>query len=282
VIRVKVGWLFSWTPLAYLSHIKRRSHDDRFLTSQWEVLIYSSLGVPTPALLGPPQQCTCNDFVYDPFGDLQTCKKKSATSQVHDWVVYKLGALLGSVGHRVKIHNITPATRKERGDVEIKDYVVMQKPQPQATRLSPPRTLIMDYTMTHVRFGCSHLHPMGQLTNTRRSDGAPDLDATFKEVARIKIRFYRNLYLNRPDPIAFIPLGVDTTGRMYDEFIRLLFFANLKGAVGLIMVKVSPMRISIPSDLSSRTGVPLPRFIRSRRPTPLLAPSLVLFPPRSA
>ncbi len=110
--------------------------------------------------------------------------------------------------------------------MEIKDYVVLQKPQPQATRLPPPRTLIMDYTMTHVRFGRSHLHPMDQLTNTRRSDGPPDPDATFKEVARIKIRHYRNLYLNHPDPIPFIPLPVDTDGRMYDEFIRLLFFAH--------------------------------------------------------
>jgi hypothetical protein len=81
--------------------------------------------VPTPVLLGPPQQCACNDFAYDPFGDhLQTCQTKSTNSQVHDWVVYKLGALFGSVGHRVKIHNITPATGKERGDLEIKDYVI--------------------------------------------------------------------------------------------------------------------------------------------------------------
>ena len=80
----------AWTPLAYLSHIKRRSNDDRFLASQWEALICSSLGVPTPALLGPPQQCACNAFAYDPFGDhLQTCQTKSAASQVHDWVVYK-------------------------------------------------------------------------------------------------------------------------------------------------------------------------------------------------
>ena len=48
----------AWTPLAYLSHIKRRSNDDRFLASQWEDLICSSLGVPTPALLGPSQQWT--------------------------------------------------------------------------------------------------------------------------------------------------------------------------------------------------------------------------------
>ena len=128
-------------------------------------------------------------------------------------------------------------------------------------------------------------------------------------MVRIKIRHYRNVYLNRPDPIALIPLAVDTTGRLYDEFIRLLFcqtlretselsnelseesdqfrflrvscFANLKGTVGLIMAKVSAMRISIPLDLSSRSFILISRFIRSRRPTPLLAPSLVLFPPCS-
>ena len=45
----------AWTPLVYLSHIKCRSHDDRFLTSQWETLIYSTLDVPTPTLLGLSQ-----------------------------------------------------------------------------------------------------------------------------------------------------------------------------------------------------------------------------------
>ena len=77
--------------------------------------------------------------------------------------------------------------------------------------------------MTHVRFGRSHVYPMVQLTNTRRSDGTPDPDGTLKETTRIKIRHYRNIYLNHTDPIAFIPLPVDTTGRLYDEFIRLLF-----------------------------------------------------------
>jgi hypothetical protein len=37
---------------------------------------------------------------------------------------------------------------------------------------------------------------------------------------------------------------------------------------------------SIPFDLSSRPFVPLPCFIRSRFPTPLLGPSLVFFPLR--
>ncbi len=57
-------------------------------------------------------------------------------------MVYRLGFILGSVGHKVKIHKITPATGKERGDLEIKDYVVLQKTQDQDDRLHPPRTLI--------------------------------------------------------------------------------------------------------------------------------------------
>ena len=110
--------------------------------------------------------------------------------------------------------------------------------------------------------------------------------------------------------IKTIPLTVDTTGRLYDDFIRSLFlhthredsdltnelseesdqfrflrtafFANLKGTVGLIMTIESTMRISIPLDFSFRSFIPFPRFIRSCRPTPFLAPSLVLFPPCSA
>jgi hypothetical protein len=41
--------------------------------------------------------------------------KLSLISQVHDWVVYRLGVILGSVGHKVKIHKITPDMGKERG-----------------------------------------------------------------------------------------------------------------------------------------------------------------------
>jgi hypothetical protein len=50
----------------------------------------------------------------------------------------------------------------------------------------------------------------------------------------------------------------------------------------LILAKASVMRISIPLDLSSRSFIPLPCFIRSRRVTPLLAPSLVFSPRRFA
>jgi hypothetical protein len=127
------------------------------------------------------------------------------------------------VGHRVKIHKITPVTGKERDDLEIKDYVVLQKPQEQADQPPPPRTLILDFTLTHTRYVSSHVHTTGQRTNISRSDGAPEIDGTLREVARKKISHYRQLYLNRPDPIAFLPAVVDTTGRLYDDFS--LFFS---------------------------------------------------------
>jgi hypothetical protein len=133
--------------------------------------------------------------------------------------------------------------------------------------------------MTHPRYDRSLLNLNGQLTNTRRSDGSPESDGVIKVVARKKIIHYRQLYIDRPEPIAFMPVAVDTSDRIYDDFLRLLFLhahreasalandipeesghfrflraaclANIKGAVGLILAKASAMRISIPLDLSS-------------------------------
>ena len=64
---------------------------------------------------------------------------------------FALSLGFGSVGHRVKIHKITPVTGKERGDIELKDYVVLQNPRDLSDCLPPPRTLIMDFTLTHTR-----------------------------------------------------------------------------------------------------------------------------------
>jgi hypothetical protein len=139
---------------------------------------------------------------------------------------------------------------------------------------------------------------------------APEHDGALRTVARAKIRHYRQLYINRPEPIAFMPVAVDTADRIYEDFSRLLFlhahreasvlgnelpeeseqfrflraawFANIKGSVGLILDKASALRISIPLDLSSRPFIPLPCFMWSRRVTPILAPSLVFSPRRFA
>jgi len=112
----------------------------------------------------------------------------------------------------------------------------------------------------------------------------------------------RDQHVDRPEPIA-CQLQWILEATFYDDFSRLLFLHahreasalanelpeksdqfrflrtacldNIKGSVGLMLAKASAMRISIPLDLSSRPFIPPPRFIRTRRSAPLLAPSLV-------
>ncbi len=57
---------------------------------------------------------------------------------------------LRSVGHRVKTHRITPVAVNERGDIEIQDYVILSREEDDRF---PPRTLVMDVTMIHDRYG---------------------------------------------------------------------------------------------------------------------------------
>jgi hypothetical protein len=87
--------------------------------------------------------------------------------------------------------------------------------------------------MTHPRYGRSLLNLNGQLTNTRSSDGAPEPDGVIKVVVRKKIIHYHQLYIDRPEPIVFKPVAVDTSGRIYDDFLRLLFLHAHRAASAL-------------------------------------------------
>ena len=138
----------------------------------------------------------------------------------HKWFVYRLSSLLRSVGHRVKTHKITPAVGNERGDIEIGKYIVL--PRGQDNRL-PPRPLLLDYTMTHDRFGRSNLHTNGKLTHCLRSTGAPQPDGALNNAARIENNHYRQKYAELPEPVVFMPVAASTSGRINEEFLRLLF-----------------------------------------------------------
>ena len=59
------------------------------------------------------------------------------------------------------------------------------------------------------------------------------------------------------------------------RFIRAACLTNLKGSIGLMLAKVSVMRVTIPLDLSTRSFIPLPRFIHTRTTSSLLTPSTV-------
>ncbi len=158
--------------------------------------------------------------------------------------------------------------------------------------------------MTHDRYGRTTQHTNGALSHRVSSTGAPQPDGALNKAARMKIRHYRQICADSPDPIVFLSIVVNTSGRVCEDFARLLFLhahreasilagelpeeseqfrflrvsrlTNLKGSVGLILVKVSAMRVTIPIDLSTWPFIPLPRFLNSRRVPPLLNQSLVL------
>jgi hypothetical protein len=66
------------------------------------------------------------------------------------------------------------------------------------------------------------------------------------------------------------------------RFLRASRLSNLQVSVGLIPVKSSGTRVTIPIDLSTSPFIPLPRFLNSRRVSPLLNQSLILIPEQSA
>ncbi len=66
-------------------------------------------------------------------------------------------------------------------------------------------------------------HTTGQLTHTRRKTVLMIPDGTLQKVDRDKIRHHRQNYLNQPDPIVFIPVTVDTSVHVYEDFNCLLF-----------------------------------------------------------
>jgi hypothetical protein len=213
--------ILTWKTTSFIRHIQSRSHDDRFPIPLWETWFCQSLGVPIPVLFENPRQCPCRQFSFDHYGDhIQTCQCQSAALPAHEWIVYRLSLLLRSVGHRVKTHRITPAVVNERGDIEIQDYVILSRGEDD--RL-PPRTLVMDVTMTHDRYGRTTHHTNGALIHRVSSTGAPQSDGALNKVARMKIRHYRQIHADRPDPIVFLPIAVSTSGRVYEDFARLLF-----------------------------------------------------------
>ncbi len=80
------------------------------------------------------------------------------------------------------------------------------------------------------------------------STGAPQTDGVLKNTARffqvdiktdsfIKIRYYRQRYTDRSDPIVFLPVVVNTSSFVYDDFTR-LFFLNSHRETGILVAEL--------------------------------------------
>jgi hypothetical protein len=54
----------TWKSLVFLSHIKRRTNDDRFPLPLWETWFCSSLGVLIPVLIGPAQHAKFFNMIH--------------------------------------------------------------------------------------------------------------------------------------------------------------------------------------------------------------------------
>ncbi len=87
-----------------------------------------------------------------------------------------------------------------------------------------------------------------------------------------KVLHYRQLYINRPDPIVFLPVAVDTTGRLYDDFSRLLFLHTHRESSALVNEIPGQFRFLRAASYTNIKGTVVPLF----------APSLVFTPRRSA
>ena len=173
----------------------------------------------------------------------------------------------------------------------------------------PPCPLILDFTMTHDRYGRSNAYTNGMLTHRIRSTGAPQPDGALNTAAQVKNRHYKRLYAELHDPVVFLTVSDSTSDRINEETLRLLFLhanreasalagevpeesaqfhfiqeaclANFKGSLGLMLATAAAMRLTIPLDLSTKPLIPLPHFIHTRVSAPLLTPSLVLIPSSS-
>jgi hypothetical protein len=77
--------------------------------------------------------------------------------------------------------------------------------------------------MTHDHYGHTTQFTNGVLTHRVSSTGAPHPDGALNRAARMKIRYYRQIYGDRPDPIVFLSVVISTAGRVYEDFTRVLF-----------------------------------------------------------
>ena len=263
-----------YAPLTFLSHIG--SHSIEWPLDLWRTFFSSSLGVSIPILVNHPRTlCACKKHLLGHLPDhVHCCQSMAASTQAHDWAVTQLKALFGSLSHDVRVQTAVTASRgKHRGDVQIREYLHHN---------GSPRDVVFDLTLTHERWGdTDDPHKKGQLRSPA------DLDRPLRDAAREKVVKYQSDYAN-DQRISFLPAAFSTSGRIHEEFLRLLFyhahleseeffrltgqlaqpnqdyvfskraafFNSLKNKVGHVMARASALRVNLNLQPSAP---PLPR-----------------------
>ena len=287
-----------WKPMAWLGIIRPTNQSERWHMQQWCTFFCLTLGLSMP-WISPGTRCACQQFEHDPHANhALTCNTHGGAAKSHDWAVEQVAALFRSMGTNVltqtRVTGVGP-NRKQRGDIELVAYL----PHPLTDK--DKRSLVMDLTFQHERYGSSKKFPNGTLCVSNLKNR----DRPIEQEARNKIRKHRNSYNLLSGDIGFLPLVASTSGRLNADFIRLVylhatketkayldaidpvdaedghgadaaggrrdreflvqrsrFLAALKTRLGLILAKAVAMRVMI-----NATGCPAPVSDRNRMKT---------------
>ena len=78
--------------------------------------------------------------------------------------------------------------------------------------------------MTHDHYGHTTHHTNGSLTHKVSSNDSPHPDGDLKNTVRKKILYDRQVRTDKiPDPDIVISVVMNTSGRVYDDFVCLFF-----------------------------------------------------------
>ena len=158
----------------------------------------------------PLPVCGCRKFRVDSLGDhLCTCTTHSGAKKAHDWVVDQLADLFRTT-HKVKTQQVVKSRGHHCGDIELAGYLA---------NTGGPVPLVLDLRVTYDRVGSSADPAInGHLCYPN------NLDKSLNDTTADKIRKYRADYNNNPPTVvSFMPAITSTSGRLHNEFIRLLF-----------------------------------------------------------
>ena len=78
--------------------------------------------------------------------------------------------------------------------------------------------------MTHDRFGFSVVHTNGTLTHRLRSTEAPQPDGDLNNTVRLKNKHYKRIYDDLSEPVVFMSVTANTSGRINEESLRFVCF----------------------------------------------------------
>jgi hypothetical protein len=112
--------------------------------------------------------------------------------------------------HKVKTHQVVKNRGQYCGDIDLAGYLANE---------AGPMSLVLDLHIVHDRVGSST-----DLTLNGHLKYPNNLDQSLNDTPADKIRKYRADYNNNPpSAVSFMPAIASTSGRLHNEFVRLLF-----------------------------------------------------------